>query len=111
MEWLVLGVVAALPVLLGAAYRLRPVLPRAPARRSLLSPFTQQPLHLSRGGRLSGAVVETAKARLRSLLERGAVAEAEATLRPGLGFAVQVQALAEIGSPQAGPILERQLAR
>src|SRR5262249_6625890 len=75
----------------------------------LLSPVTQQHLHLFQGGRLSEAAVETAKARLRSLLERGRVADAEASLRPGLQFAVHVQALAELGSPHAGTILRRQL--
>jgi hypothetical protein len=111
MEWLFLGIASALPVLLGAAYRLGRMLPRPTAQRSLLSPVTQQHLHLFQGGRLSESAVETAKARLRSLLERGAVQEVEASLRPGLGYAVQVQALAELNSPQAGTILQRQLGR
>src|SRR5437763_14436101 len=102
MEWVVLGIAAALPVLLGAAYRLGRALPRGSAHQSLLSPVTQQHLHLFQGGRLSEAAVETAKARLRSLLERGRVADAEASLRPGLQYAVHVQALAELGSPHAG---------
>src|SRR5262245_41295514 len=111
MEWLVLATALGVPLLLAAAFRLGRALPRPPAQRSLLSPVTQQHLHLFQGGRLSEAAVETAKARLRTLLERGAVAEAEASLRPGLGFVVQVQALAELGSPQAGTILQRQLER
>ena len=37
--------------------------------------------------------------------------QAEASLRPGLGFAVQVQALAELGSAHAGAILRKQLHR
>jgi hypothetical protein len=111
MEWVLLATACGLAVLLVAAFRLGRALPRPPAQRSLLSPVTQQHLHLFQGGRLSEAAVETAKARLRALLERGAVAEAEASLRPGLHFAVQVQALAELGSPQAGTILYRQLER
>src|SRR5437867_12453157 len=110
MEWvIVVAVVAAM--LLFAAFRLGRTLPRRPAQQSLLSPVTQQHLHLFQGGRLSEAAVETAKAQLRALLERGRVADAEASLRPGLQFAVQVQALAELGSPHAGPILRRQLRR
>ena len=94
MEWILLATACLVPLLLGVAFRLGRALPRPTAQRSLLSPVTQQHLHLFQGGRLSEAAVETAKARLRPLLERGAVAEAEACLRPGLHFAVQVQALA-----------------
>src|SRR5437660_6953635 len=110
MEWLapILGVVVPL---LGGAFWLGRSLPRAAAQRSLLSPVTQQHLHLFQGGRLSEAAVETAKARLGILLARGEVEQAEASLRPGLAFAVQVQALAELGSPHAAPILRKQLHR
>src|SRR5438093_9695499 len=90
MEWVVIvAVVLAMSVF--AAFRLGRTLPRRPAQQSLLSPVTQQHLHLFQGGRLSEAAVETAKARLRALLERGRVADAEASLRPGLQFAVHVQ--------------------
>ena len=111
MEWLspILG--GVVPLLLGGAFWLGRLLPRAAAQRSLLSPVTQQHLHLFQGGRLSEAAVETAKARLGALLDRGDLEQASASLRPGLGFAVQVQALAEIGSPQAGTILREQLRR
>jgi hypothetical protein len=111
MEWLspILG--GVVPLLLGGAFWLGRLLPRAAAQRSLLSPVTQQHLHLFQGGRLSEAAVETAKARLGALLARGELEQAAASLRPGLGFAVQVQALAEIGSPQAGTILRDQLHR
>jgi hypothetical protein len=97
--------------LLAFAYRLVRSLPGRAGRQLLLSPVTQQHLHLFQGGRLSEAAVETAKARLRHLLERGRVADAEASLRPGLQFAVHVQALAELGSADAGAILRRQLDR
>src|SRR3954454_10967196 len=100
MEWVVLALAVTLPLLIAAVFRLGRALPRPSVQRSLLSPVTQQHLHLFQGGRLSEAAVETAKARFRSLLERGAVDEAEASLRPGLGYAVQVQALAELEGPQ-----------
>src|SRR5256714_6791940 len=105
MDWLapILGMVV--PALLGGAFWLGRRLPRPPAQRLLLSPVTQQHLHLFQGGRLSEAAVETAKARLATLLERGQVEEVEAALRPGLHFAVQGQALAELNSPHAGKIL------
>src|SRR3954464_5420082 len=109
MEWLVIASAVAGFGLIAAAFRLGRALPRGSAHRSLLSPVTQQHLHLFQGGRLSEAAVETAKARLRGLLESGRGAAAEASLRPGLQFAVQVQALAELGSPHAGTILRRQL--
>jgi hypothetical protein len=111
MEWVVIATALVGAALIGLAFRLGRALPRGGAHQSLLSPVTQQHLHLFQGGRLSEAAVETAKARLRSLLERGRVADAEASLRPGLQFAVQVQALAELGSPHAGTILRRQLQR
>src|SRR5437763_5290864 len=111
MEWIVIATAVAGVALIALAFRLGRALPQRPARSPLLSPVTQQHLHLFQCGRLSEAAVETAKARLRSLLERGRVADAEASLRPGLQFAVHVQALAELGSPHAGTILRRQLER
>jgi hypothetical protein len=111
MEWVVLATALAGAALLLAAFRLGRAIPRRTVQQSLLSPVTQQHLHLFQGGRLSEAAVETAKARLRGLLERGRVADAEASLRPGLQYAVHVQALAELGSPHAGAILRRQLQR
>src|SRR5436305_6227210 len=111
MEWLTPILGGVVPLLLGGAFWLGRLLPRAAAQRSLLSPVTQQHLHLFQGGRLSEAAVETAKSRLRHLLERGLVADAEASLRPGLQFAVHVQALAELDSADAGTILRRQLRR
>lgn len=111
MEWFPVAVIASLAGLIGAAFRLGRSLPRRSARQSLLSPVTQQHLHLFQGGRLSEAAVETAKVQLRSLLEAGRVADAEASLRPGLQYAVHVQALAELQSPHAGTILREQLRR
>src|SRR3954464_8087967 len=111
MEWLVIASAVAGFGLIAAAFRLGRALPRGSAQRSLLSPVTQQHLHLFQGGRLSEAAVETAKARLGDLLARGEGEQARARPRRGLSFAVQVQALAELGSPHAGPILRKQLHR
>jgi HEAT repeats len=111
MEWLVLITALTGALMFLIAFRLGRALPRRAGQQSLLSPVTQQHLHLFQGGRLSEAAVETAKARLRALLERGRVEDAEASLRPGLQYAVHVQALAELGSPDAGAILRRQLER
>src|SRR5262249_23824164 len=63
------------------------------------------------GGQLNEALVEAAKSRFRDLLERGEVAAVEASLRPGMQYVVQVRALAELGTDDAGRILERQLQR
>jgi hypothetical protein len=78
---------------------------------SLLSPVTQQHLHLFQGGHLSDSDLQEAKATLGSLIERGQDVRAEAALRPGVHYAVQVQALAEIGGPWAADVLHRQLVR
>ncbi|HKM56919.1 MAG TPA: hypothetical protein VJY33_26170, partial [Isosphaeraceae bacterium] len=77
----------------------------------LLSPVTRQHIDLFQGGQLSEAAVESAKTRLRALLELGQTDEIEAGLRPGMHFVIQVRALAEIGTDDAGQILERQLER
>ena len=55
--------------------------------------------------------MESAKTRFRDLLERGEVEAVEASLRAGMQYVVQVRALAEIGTDDAGRILERQLQR
>ena len=111
-EMEVLLVVAVLvPMLMAAGF----LLGRHAARRFIvadeLSPVTRQHIDLFQGGQLSEAMVESAKARLRELLERGEVAAVEASLRPGMHYVVRVRALAEIGTDDAGQILERQLRR
>src|SRR4029077_17725183 len=55
--------------------------------------------------------VESAKLRFRALLERGEVEAIERSLRPGMQYIVHVRALADIGTDDAGRILERQLQR
>jgi hypothetical protein len=71
----------------------------------------QQHIDLFQGGRLSDSAVRIARLTFEQMLERGESGCIEATLRPGLEFAVNVRALAEIGAPGAGDILERQLQR
>src|SRR5215468_6801086 len=79
--------------------------------RDELSPISRQHIDLFQGGQLSEAAVESTKARFRALLERGEVAAVEASLRAGMQYVVQVRALAELGTDDAGRILERQLHR
>ena len=79
--------------------------------RDELSPVSRQHIDLFQGGQLSEAAVESAKARFRDLLERGEVEAVEASLRAGMQYVVQVRALAELGTDDAGRILERQLQR
>src|SRR5947208_1910696 len=99
------------PMALAAAF----LLGRHASRRAVLSeelsPVTRQHIDLFQGGQLNEAVLEAAKSRLRELLERGELAAVEASLRPGMHYVVQVRALAEIGTDDAGRILERQLHR
>src|SRR5437588_3490978 len=79
--------------------------------RDELSAVSRQHIDLFQGGQLSEAAVEAAKARFRDLLERGDVEAVEASLRGGVQYVVQVRALAELGTDDAGRILERQLHR
>src|SRR5579864_7698132 len=79
--------------------------------RDELSPISRQHIDLFQGGQLSESAVESTKARFRDLLERGEVATVESSLRPGMHYVVQVRALAELGTEDAGRILERQLQR
>src|SRR5881275_2501286 len=100
-----------LAVLLAAAFLLGRHLSQRQYLRDELSPVSRQHIELFQGGQLSEAAVESAKARFRVLLERGEVAAVEASLRPGMHYVVQVRALSELGTDDAGRILERQLQR
>ena len=100
-----------LPMLMAAAFLLARYLYRRPAAVDELSPVTRQHIDLFQGGQLSEAAVESAKERIRNLLEQGEVEAVEASLRPGTHFVIHVRALAEIGTDDAGGILERQLQR
>ena len=99
------------PMLMAAAFLLGRHLHRRQAVAQALSPVTRQHIDLFQGGQLSEAALESAKARYRSLLERGEVAAVEASLRGGVQYVYQVRALAELGTDDAGRILERQLNR
>jgi hypothetical protein len=100
-----------LPMLMAAAFLLGRHFHRRQQLGEELSPVTRQHIDLFQGGQLSETAVESAKARFRELLERGEVAAVEASLRPGMHYVVQVRALTEIGTDEAGRILERQLHR
>jgi hypothetical protein len=107
----VLIMAVLLPMLIAAAFLLGRHFQRRLHQLHDLSPVTRQHIDLFQGGQLNEAVVEAAKARYRDLLERGEVAAVEASLRPGMSYVFQVRALAEIGTDDAGRILERQLQR
>ena len=77
--------------------------------RDELSAVSRQHIDLFQGGQLSESAVEEAKARFRELLERGEVSAVEASLHAGMQYVVQVRALAELGTDDAGRVLERQL--
>src|SRR5262245_20840903 len=100
-----------LPILLALAFLLGRAWQRRVQEADLLSPVSRQHIELFQGEQLNEAVVEAAKERFRALLERGEVASVEASLRPGMNYVFQVRALAEIGTEEAGRILERQLDR
>src|SRR5579884_2767638 len=102
--------IVLLPLLLAAALlwvRRR----QEQALRDELSPISRQHIDLFQGGQLSESAIESTKARFRELLERGEVAAIESSLRAGMQYVVQVRALTELGTDDAGRILERQLQR
>jgi hypothetical protein len=114
MNGLAILVMLILPVLLAVAlmaFLLGRHLQRRQNLNDELSPVTRQHIDLFQGGQLSESAVESAKQRLRGLLERGELDAVEASLRPGTHFVVHVRALTEIGTDDAGQILERQLQR
>jgi hypothetical protein len=78
---------------------------------SVLSDVSRQHLELFQGAQFSELALARTKRRFRALLNRGDVLRIESSLIPGTAFAVQVRALADIGSEAAGKILERQLRR
>ena len=108
----VIFVVSMLVMLLATAFLLgRYFSHRQLFQSSELSPVTQQHLAILQGGHLNEAAVATAKARFRSLLERGRIEEVEASFQPGTQYIIHVRALVELGTEEAGRILERQLAK
>jgi hypothetical protein len=106
---LVLALALMTIVFVVAAWRL--LFQRRYDLRDELSPVTRQHIDLFQGGQLSESAIESAKVRFRELLERGELAAVEASLRAGVQYVVQVRALAELGTDDAGRVLERQLLR
>src|SRR3954468_20296155 len=100
-----------LPILMAAAFLLGRHLHRRQYLGDELSAVSRQHIDLFQGGQLNEAAVESIKNRFRDLLERGEVEAVEASLRAGMQYVVQVRALAELGTDDAGKILERQLHR
>src|SRR5579884_4422257 len=107
----VLFLAVLLPMRMAAAFLLGRHLHRRQSFQEELSPVSRQHIDLFQGGQLNEAAVESAKARFRDLLERGEVDAVERSLRAGMLYVVQVRALAELGTDDAGRILERQLHR
>ena len=108
---LVIVVAVLFPVLLAAAFVLGRHFHRRQDSGQELSAVTRQHIDLFQGGQLSETAVESAKARMRHLLEKGEWETVEASLRPGTHYVIQVRALMEIGTEHAARILERQLQR
>jgi hypothetical protein len=106
----IIAVAILLPVFLTAAFLLGL---RWPRKREFarLSAVTRQHIELLQGGRLNEAALESARERITELLDRGDLRAVEAGLRPGTQYVVQVRALTDIGTEDAGRILERQLHR
>src|SRR6266852_5595415 len=111
MNAAILIMAVLLPVLMAVAFLLGRHLHRHRESREDLSPVSRQHIDLFQGSQLSEAAVEYTKVRFRELLERGELDAVEASLRPGTHYVIQVRALAEIGTDDAGRILERQLQR
>src|SRR5438876_2307442 len=111
MQLLMLLMALLFSALVVGAFLLGRMLQRRRDLADDLSPVTRQHIELFQGGQLNEANVESAKRRFRALLERGQVEAVEASLRPGTQFVIHVRALAEIGTEDAGRILERQLER
>jgi hypothetical protein len=92
--------------------RRRWLLPRRPVPQPAApSAVDRQHRHLQAGGRVGPAAVESAAGRFEALLKAGRWADVERELSPGVGYAVQVRALAAVGSAEAARVLERQLVR
>src|ERR1700723_358079 len=100
-----------LPLLMAACFLLGRHLQRRQSYQDELSPVSRQHIDLFQGGPLSEAAVEATKAKFRELLERGEVETVHASLRAGMQYVVQVRPPAELGTEDAGRILERQLER
>mgnify|MGYP001197185634 CR=1 FL=1 len=101
---------ALLPAFVASTMMLGRLLRRS-SEGDLLSPVARQHFELMQGAHLNEADVAAAKRRFNQLLARGEIDRVESSLRPGTQFAIKVRALAEIGTDEAGEILEKQLRR
>ena len=113
MLWAFLVITVVMSFWLGFRHprRRRWLLPRQIVDRAIISAVDRQHKHLLAGGRFGEAAVAATTARFQELLENGRSSELERELRPGVDFALQVQALTRIGTFEAGTVLERQLTR
>ena len=110
--YILITLVAVLfPVLLAVAFLLGRQFHRRHHYGDPLSLVTRQHIDLFQGGQLNESLVEATKLRFQDMLDRGRPDEVEASMRPGVQYVVQVRALAELGTEDAGRILERQLER
>ena len=80
-------------------------------RKDEISPVSRQHFELFQGEPLNEDTLEGLKSRYRQLMEQGDTKAIESTLRPGTQFVMQIRALAELGTAEAGRILERQVGR
>lgn len=76
-----------------------------------ISPVSRQHFELFQGEPINEAMLENLKRRYRQLMEQGDSRAIESSLRPGTQFVMQVRALAELGTVEAGRILEKQVGR
>jgi hypothetical protein len=111
MDQAVLLMALILPMVMGAAFLLGRHLQQRRQPNQELSAVTRQHIELFQGGQLGHSVIAAAKRRLAAQMEKGGWEAAEADLRPGMHYVVNVRALTEIGTDEARQILERQLQR
>jgi hypothetical protein len=109
--WAMLLASILMPLLMALAFLLGRYLGLRRPSYERYSPVIRQHFDLLQGAELNEAAVEATKQRFRHLLEQDAVSVVEASMKPGTNFVVQVRALVELGTEEAGQILERQLGR
>jgi hypothetical protein len=91
--------------------RRRWLLPRRVITPLLVSPVERQHRHLAAGGQLGHDLVEATAQHFRELIQAGLIPQIEREIRPGTHFAVQIQALTELGTTEAVYLLDRLLSR
>ncbi|MFO0866409.1 MAG: hypothetical protein U0744_17485 [Gemmataceae bacterium] len=109
--WAMLLASILMPLLMALAFLLGRYLGLRRPSFERYSPVIRQHFDLLQGAELNEAAVEATKQRFRHLLEQDAGSVVEASMKPGTNFVVQVRALVELGTEEAGQILERQLGR